>query len=62
MRGRLIIALALIAVGLVWIGQGLGSLGGSSFMVGDLRWAGLGAVAVIVGAGIAVSAWRRPEA
>ncbi len=39
MRGRVITATLLVAVGLVWIGQGLGLLRGSSFMVGDVRWA-----------------------
>ena len=39
MRGRLIAASLLVAVGLVWIGQGLGLLRGSSFMVDDVRWA-----------------------
>ena len=63
MRGRLIIALALLAVGLVWIGQGLGLLRGSSFMVDDLRWAAIGAVLVVVGIAVAISAWRtRPKA
>ena len=48
MRTRWIIAVALGAVGLAWIGQGLGILRGSSFMVGDTRWAvaGLGLIAV----------------
>jgi len=63
MRGRMILALALVAVGLVWIGQGLGVLRGSSFMVDDARWAILGAVAIVVGAAIALSARRsRPGA
>ncbi|HUP53990.1 MAG TPA: hypothetical protein VM408_00675 [Methylomirabilota bacterium] len=58
MRGRVITATLLVAVGLVWIGQGVGLLRGSSFMVGDVRWAGAGLVAVAVGAVIAFSAWR----
>jgi hypothetical protein len=59
----MILALALVAVGLVWIGQGLGVLRGSSFMVDDARWAILGAVAIVVGAAIALSARRsRPGA
>jgi hypothetical protein len=49
MRIALLVALALIAVGLVWIGQGLGLLRGSSFMVDDLRWAIAGLIAVVVG-------------
>jgi hypothetical protein len=56
MRGRVIVAVACIAVGLVWIGQGLGLLRGSSFMVDDVRWAIAGAVLVVVGAVLAVSA------
>ncbi len=40
MRGRMIAGAALIAVGLVWIGQGLGVLSGSSFMVGDATLGG----------------------
>ncbi len=58
MRGRLITAVLLVAVGVVWIGQGFGLLRGSSFMVDDLRWAAAGAIAVAIGAVVAVSAWR----
>ena len=46
----------LVLVGLVWIGQGLGLLRGSSFMVDDVRWAVIGAL--FVAAGLAL-AWRR---
>jgi hypothetical protein len=63
MRARLIVALALIAVGLVWVGQGLGLLRGSSFMIDDVRWAVVGTVLIVVGVAIIVSARRRsPEA
>jgi hypothetical protein len=59
----MILALALVAVGLVWIGQGLGVLRGSSFMVDDRSWAIIGAVAVVLGAAIALSVRRtRPGA
>jgi hypothetical protein len=58
MRGRVITAMLLVAVGLVWIGQGLGLLRGSSFMVDDVRWAVAGLVSVMVGLGIAVSVRR----
>ena len=44
-------------VGLVWIGQGLGMLRGSSFMVDDPRWAVIGVVLVV--AGVALAAWDR---
>lgn len=58
MRGRVLAATLLIAVGVVWIGQGLGQLQGSSFMVGDIRWAVAGAVAIVIGAILAISARR----
>jgi hypothetical protein len=63
MRGRVIVGLALMAVGLVWIGQGLGFLPGSGFMNDDVRWAIIGAILMVVGAVLAVSARRgRPKA
>ena len=58
MRGRLIAAALLVALGLVWIGQGLGLLQGSSFMVDDIRWAAAGLVAVVLGAVLAISVRR----
>ena len=58
MRGRRLAAALLVAVGLVWIGQGLGLLRGSSFMVDDLRWAAAGLVAVGIGVVLAISARR----
>lgn len=56
MRSRMFAAVALILVGLVWIGQGTGVLQGSSFMVGEPGWAvaGVGMAA----AGVLVGAWR----
>jgi hypothetical protein len=48
-RGRTILAIILIAIGLVWIGQGTGLLKGTSFMVGDMTWAVIGAAAVVAG-------------
>jgi hypothetical protein len=58
-RGRLLFAALLVAVGLVWIGQGFGWLRGTSFMVNDVRWAGAGVVVVVGGAVLALSARRR---
>ncbi len=58
MRGRLIAGIALALVGAVWIGQGLGLLRGSSFMVDDIRWAIAGAGAIVVGLALIVSARR----
>jgi predicted Co/Zn/Cd cation transporter (cation efflux family) len=62
MRTRWIIAGVAAAVGLVWLGQGLGILQGSSFMVGDGRWAiaGLGLLAVAAAIGWTALRNRRP--
>lgn len=59
MRSRLVAGVLLGLVGLVWIGQGLGLLRGSSFMVDDVRWAIAGAVLIVVGVVLLVSARRR---
>jgi hypothetical protein len=48
-RARTILAIILVAIGLVWIGQGVGLLKSSSFMVGDIRWALIGVVCVLAG-------------
>jgi len=48
-RSRTILAIILVAIGLVWIGQGTGVLKGTGFMVGDMTWALIGAVAVLAG-------------
>jgi len=58
MRTRWIVAAAMAAVGLVWVGQGLGLLRGSSFMVNDVRWAVAGAALLLIGAVMAWSAIR----
>jgi len=62
MRGLVIAALAFVAIGLVWMGQGLGLLRGSSFMVDDTRWAIAGAILVGAGAILAIIAARRRRA
>ena len=38
----------LFALGLVWLFQGVGVLGGS-YMTGQTRWAGIGAVTALIG-------------
>jgi hypothetical protein len=48
-RTNSVVGFVLVAVGAVWIGQGLGLLRGSSFMVDDVRWAGAGAVLTTIG-------------
>ena len=60
MRGRLITGILLVLVGAVWVGQGLGLLRGSSFMVDDIRWSVAGVVAAVVGIVLIVSSRRRP--
>jgi ABC-type nickel/cobalt efflux system permease component RcnA len=61
MRGRMLTAVLLVGLGLVWVGQGLGVLRGSSFMVDDTRWALAGGAAVLVGLALGISAWRSPR-
>ena len=58
MRTRWIVAAGMAAVGLVWIGQGVGLLRGSSFMVGDVRWAIAGGALLLVGAVLGWTAVR----
>ena len=48
-RTRTLLAIILVALGLVWIGQGTGFLKGRSFMVGDPMWTLIGAVCVVAG-------------
>ena len=58
----MILALTVITVGLLWIGQGLGLLQGRSFMVGDPFWALVGAAVVGIGATMILRARRdRPS-
>jgi hypothetical protein len=62
MRTRWIIAAVLIVIGAAWIGQGLGFLPGG-FMVGDIKWAVIGAILTIAGIVVAWTALRmRPSA
>ena len=58
-RTRAIVAIILVATGLVWIGQGTGVLQGRSFMVGDPLWAIIGAASLVVGLAIGVAEVRR---
>ena len=58
-RTRALGAFLLIAIGLVWIGQGVGLLRSQSFMVDDIRWAAIGAVMVAGGLAWGL-AGRRP--
>ena len=52
----LVLAVALVLSGLIFMGQGLGILtAGRSVMIGDPKWAVIGAGCVAIGA---VLAWR----
>jgi F0F1-type ATP synthase assembly protein I len=51
------VIVVLSAVGVVWLGQGIGVIGGS-FMSGEPLWAIIGAV-MLVGAGVLTVAARR---
>jgi hypothetical protein len=52
-------AILVVLVGLVFIGQGLGIVRNQSFMVDDIRWAVVGAVMVVAGAGLMMWTRRR---
>jgi type VI protein secretion system component VasK len=58
-RSRTILAVILVAIGLVWVGQGTGLLKGTGFMVGDPKWAAIGVVAVIAGLALGWLEFRR---
>ncbi len=55
---RLVIALVLGLVGLVWVGQGLGYIPGS-FMTGSQFWATVGTVLVVAAVALLVLEVRR---
>ena len=57
-RFRLAISLVLLAVGLLWFGQGLNLLGGSA-MSGQPFWAVVGVALIGVAAGVAWAARGR---
>jgi hypothetical protein len=44
----MVIGFVLLGVGAIWIGQGVGWIGGS-FMTGEAVWAVIGAVAALMG-------------
>jgi hypothetical protein len=56
-RSRLVAALVVALVGLVWVLQGLGVPIGGGFMVGDPFWSIAGAV--LIAAAAAYAAWPR---
>ncbi|HET7704333.1 MAG TPA: hypothetical protein VFK35_13110 [Candidatus Limnocylindrales bacterium] len=56
---RVVLSIVLVALGLVWVGQGTGLLQGGSFMVGDPRWTVIGAACTAVGLVVAAVELRR---
>jgi len=48
MRARVVIAILLFGIGFVWVGQGIGLIGGS-FMTGEAVWAVIGGLAIAIG-------------
>lgn len=54
MLWRLAVGIVALAVGAVWIGQGIGSIHGS-FMTGHSQYTVLGVILVVVG--VAMLAW-----
>ncbi len=55
---RLVLAGVLALIGLVWLGQGLGYIGGS-FMTGDQFWATMGTLLLVAGAAVVILEVRR---
>ena len=55
---RLTLAIVVTAVGIVWIGQGLGLIRSRSFMTDDPTWAWIGAAVVVIGAVLLVRGFR----
>ncbi len=55
---RLVVAVIVGLLGLVWLGQGLGYIGGS-FMTGSQFWATIGTLLLVVAVAIVVLEARR---
>lgn len=57
---RRILGVLLFFTGVVWVGQGLGWIGGS-FMTGSTFWAVTGAACVAAGIALLGWPWRQPR-
>ena len=58
MRARWLVGGAVCLLGALWIGQGIGWIGGS-FMTGQAIWAVIGAVVVVAGIALVRTPGRR---
>jgi uncharacterized membrane protein len=58
MRIRLVIGSVLCLIGVLWLGQGVGLIGGS-FMTGEVIWAVIGAIALLFGVALLSGTRRR---
>ena len=60
--GLVVLAVLMVLVGAVWIGQGLGYIKGS-FMTGDMHWFWIGVVVAVGGValGAATRAIKKPS-
>ncbi len=58
MRIRLVIGVVLCLIGILWLGQGVGLVGGS-FMTGEAIWAVIGAIALLFGVALLSGARKR---
>ncbi len=58
--GSIIVGLLLVVAGAIWVAQGLNlPFAPRSFMTRDLTWTAVGAIAMVVGIGLAGWGWRR---
>ena len=57
---RLVLGALCVLVGVIWVGQGVGLIGGS-FMTGEAIWAVIGAVAILFGVVLVRGARRRSD-
>ena len=56
---RRVVGVIAILIGLVWIGQGVGAIGGS-FMSGEAIWAVIGVIVVLFGLALLRGSRDRP--
>jgi hypothetical protein len=54
----IVVGVLLVAIGLLWMFQGLGVIGGSA-MSGQTLWAVVGPIVAVVGIGLVVAGVRR---